>query len=117
MKPGKLVMLIKWDPSFQLRVVIRASGVTPPIVGAAGEIVEACGNAVTIHVRFPSYPFKTEEGDWWCVPKSWLMPIDDPDAIKAEDSEDSIKPNYPERELTMRELAKMGRKMLEEEPT
>ncbi len=119
MKVGQLVMLVRRNvhPLHDL-----FSGKFPPI-GASGEVIGLCGiqgsEGPGVHVDFPHYPCD-QDGSWWHVPSSWLVPIDDPDAVKAADDQRELDLDVPKRVEERlaglrRELADLGRKLLEEE--
>lgn len=124
MKIGQLVMLVKrnlseYGPTLMVQLEI---GGFPPI-GACGEVIRACtGSPIpATHVNFPNYPDKSfsEQETWWCIKTSWLMPINDPDAVKASD--DQLELNLSDRirerikALTSEhDRLKIGRELLEE---
>jgi hypothetical protein len=114
MKIGQLVMLIKREvhPLFD---IIHGRGFPP--IGASGEVVAHCGMTASdgeagLHVHFPNFPCK-QDGDWWHVPISWLIKIDDPDAVKADEDQHDLDIGNGEK-LKEADLAKMGRRMLED---
>lgn len=104
MKSGQLVMLVKRDlAQYGLSLALRMElGGFPPL-GCCGEVVKTCPDSIVVnatHVLFPNYPDNSfpAQGRWWCIQTSWLMPIDDPDAVKAAD--DQLGMDFSDRTST-----------------
>ncbi len=101
MKIGQLVMLI--------RTIERL-----PPTGATGVIHEECCLSEHTRVMFGQHKNPDRHSDGaYCVRKAWLVPIDDPDAVKAEDDQHDLDLGNGEK-LREKDLVKIGRRMLED---
>lgn len=100
MKVGQLVMLI------------RTQGMLPP-TGATGVIHDECCTFGWTRVMFGQHKNRYSSDGAYCVMRTWLVKIDDPDQMKKERDEDRLK-DPAEWHLTEADAAKMGRRMLED---
>lgn len=95
MKIGQLVMLI------------RTSGVLPPI-GATGEIHSECCMDTGRRVMFSRHKNMLGDGAF-CVHKTWLIPIDDADGEIAKEGQ--LELDYSDR--IKERISKLREKYLE----